>query len=47
MIFCFVDLPIGIGAVLTCPTIIVLLLISPFVSVSVYLMYWGTPMLAT
>ena len=36
--FWFVDLSIGIGVVLTCP-IIVLWSISPFLSVSVYLMY--------
>ena len=30
LIFCFVDLSIGIDVVLTCPTIIVLLSISPF-----------------
>ena len=39
LIFCFVDLSIGIDVVLTCPTIIVLLSISPFLSVSIYLMY--------
>ena len=39
LILCSVDLSIGIGAVLTCPSIIVLLSISSFMSVSVYLMY--------
>ena len=39
LIFCFDDLSIGVSGVLKCPTIIVLLSISPFMSVSVYLMY--------
>ena len=39
LIFCFDDLPIGMSGVLKSPTIIVLLSISPFMSVSVYLMY--------
>ena len=39
LIFCFDDLSIGVSAVLKSPTIIVLLLISPFTSVSVCLMY--------
>ena len=45
LIFCFDDLSIGVSGVLKSPTIIVLLSISPFMSVSVYLMYWGAPML--
>ena len=45
LIFCFDDLSIGMNAVLKSPTIIVLLLISPFMSITVYLMYWGAPML--
>ena len=45
LIFCFEDLSIGVTGVLKSPTIIVLLLISPFLSVSVYLMCWGAPML--
>ena len=39
LIFCFDDLPIGVSGVLKFPTIIVLLSISPFMSVSVCLMY--------
>ena len=40
LIFCFDDLSIGVSGVLKSPTIIVLLFISPFMSVSVCLMYW-------
>ena len=39
LIFCFDYLPIGISGVLKSPSIIVLLSISPFMSVSVCLMY--------
>ena len=39
LIFCFDDLSIGVSRVLKSPTIIVLLSISPFMSVSVCLMY--------
>ena len=39
LIFCFDDLSIGVSGVLKSPTIIVLLSISPFMSVSVYLMF--------
>ena len=39
LIFCFDDLFIGMSGVLKSPTIIVLLLISPFMSVSVFLIY--------
>ena len=39
LIFCFDDLSIGVSGVLKCPTIIVLLSISPFMSVSVCLIY--------
>ena len=39
LIFCFDDLPIGVSGVLKSPTIIVLLSISPFMSVSVCAMY--------
>ena len=46
LIFCFDDLSIGVSGVLK-STIIVLLSISPFMSVSVCLMYWGAPMLGT
>ena len=45
LIFCFDDLSFGVGGVLKSPTIIVLLSISPFTSVSVCLMYCGDPML--
>ena len=39
LIFCFDDLSIGMSGVLKSPTIIVLLSVSPFMSVSVCLMY--------
>ena len=39
LIFCFDDLSIGVSGVLKSPTINVLLSISPFMSVSVCLMY--------
>ena len=39
LIFCFDDLSSGVSGVLKSPTIIVLLSISPFMSVSVCLMY--------
>ena len=39
LIFCFDDLSISVSGVLKSPTIIVLLSISPFLSVSVCLMY--------
>ena len=39
LIFYFVDLSIGVSGVLKCPTISVLLSISPSMSVSVCLMY--------
>ena len=39
LIFCFDDLSIGVSGVLKPPTIIVLPSISPFMSVSVCLMY--------
>ena len=45
LIFCFDYLSIGVSGVLKSPTIIVLLSISPFISVSVCLMYQGAPML--
>ena len=45
LIFYFDKLSIGVGGVLKSPTIIVLLSISPFMSVSVCLTYWGAPML--
>ena len=43
--FCLVDLSIGVNGVLKSPTIIVLLLISPFKLVSICLIYCGAPML--
>ena len=45
LIFCFDDLSIGLSGIVKSPTIILLLSISPFMSVSVYLMYWDIPML--
>ena len=39
LIFCFDDLSIGVSGVLKSPTIIVLLSVSPFMSVSVCLIY--------
>ena len=39
LIFCFDDLSIGVSGVLKSPTIIVLLSVSPFMSVSACLMY--------
>ena len=39
LIFCFDDLSIGVSGMLKSPTIIVLLLVSSFLSVSVCLMY--------
>ena len=39
LIFCFDDLSIGVSGVLKSPTIIVLLSVSPFMSVSICLMY--------
>ena len=46
LIFCFDDLSIGVSGVLESPTIIVLLSMSPFMSVTDCLMYWGAPMLS-
>ena len=45
LIFCSNNLFISVSGVLNYPTIIVLLSISPFMSVSVCLMYWGAHML--
>ena len=45
LVFCFGDLSFGVSGVLKSPTIIVLLSISSFMSVSVCLMYWGAPLL--
>ena len=45
LIFCLVDLSIGVSGVLKSPSIIVLLLISPFILVSICLTYYGAPVL--
>ena len=45
LIFCLVDLSIGVSGVLKSPIIVVLLLISPFILVSICLKYCGAPML--
>ena len=45
LIFCLVDLSIGVSGVLKSPTIIVLVLISPFILVSICLTYCGAPVL--
>ena len=45
LIFYFDDLSIGASGVLKSRIIIVLLSVSPFMSVSVYLLYWSAPML--
>ena len=45
LIFCLDDLSIAVSGVLKSPTIIVLLLISPFKVVSSHLIYCGDPML--
>ena len=45
LIFCFDDLSIGVSGVLKSPTVIALPSVSPFMSLSVCLMYWGAPML--
>ena len=44
LIFCLVDLSIGVSGVLKCPAIIALLLISRFILVSICLTYCGAPM---
>ena len=44
-VFILVDLSIGESGVLKSSTLIVLLSISPFMAVSIYLMYWGAPIL--
>ena len=45
LIFCLVDLSIGVSGVLKSPTIIALLLISPFILVSICLTYCSDHML--
>ena len=45
LIFCLVDLSIGMSGVLNSPTIIVLLLISSFILVTICLTYCGAPVL--
>ena len=42
---CLVDLSIGVSGGIKVPTIIVLLLISPFIRVSIFLTYYGAPVL--
>ena len=44
LIFCLVDLSIGVSGVCRSPSIIVLLLISPFILVGICLTYYGAPM---
>ena len=46
-IFCFDYLSTSVSGMLMSSTVIVLLSISPFMSFSVCLMYWGAPMLGT
>ena len=41
LIFCLGDVSTSVNLVLNFPTIIVLLSISPFMTVSIYLIYWG------
>ena len=41
LILCFADMSIGVSRILKSPTITALLLVSPFMSVSVCLMYQG------
>ena len=45
LIFCLHDLSIDVNGVLTSPTIIVLLSISPFMPINICLIYLGAPML--
>ena len=45
LIFCLADLSIGVSGVLKSPTIIVVLSVSPSISPSLCLMYWGAPTL--
>ena len=45
LIFCLDDLSIGITGVFKSPTITVLLLISLFMAIIIYLIYWGASML--
>ena len=45
IIFCLVDLSTGVSGIFKSPTIILLLLISPFTLVSICLTYCGLPML--
>ena len=47
LIFCLVDVSIGVSGVLKSPTIIVLLLMSPFILVNICLTYCSAPMLGT
>ena len=45
LIFCLDDLSIDVSGVLKCPAIIVLWSMSHFMSVNIYFMYLGAPML--
>ena len=45
LIFCLDDLPVDVSGVLKSPTLIVLLSISPSMSVNICFMYLGAPML--
>ena len=45
LIFCLVDLSIGVSGALNSPTTIVLLLIPPFILLSICLTYCGASML--
>ena len=45
LIFCFNDQVTGVSGVLKSPPIIVLLSVSPFMSVNIYFMHLGAPML--
>lgn len=47
LIFCLDDLSVDVGALLKTPIIIVLLFISPFVSVYICFIYLGALMLGT
>ena len=46
-IFCLYDLSIGVSGVLKSPTIIVLLSVSPFMSVNICFMYLSAALLGT
>ena len=46
LIFCFDDLSIGVSGVLKSPTSIVLLSVSPFMSVNICSIYFSAPILS-